>query len=382
MRNNQTKSKKNWISVIIVSIIFGAIAGILADKLLFPYLSTLPWLSKYEIFKSQGKKITIEKTIEKTVSIKEEESVLEGAKKVIPSLVAIEKIQTCPKKILCQPEIVSSGFILSSDGLIASSKEGISKEIDYQIVDSEGRSYPVERIISDPVSSLVFLKIKAENLPVVELGWPEEIKLGRKVIALAKTQNLKEELELGVIKNTSFSILDSYTPHGEELEKAFILDKKLERNFSGGPVISLEGKVIGLNIISDNYSYILPSEIVRSAFESQASKGKISRAYLGILYLDLDPSFSRLNNLPRDWGALIKSNNPKINPVIKNSPAEKAGLMPEDIILALDKNKIDQEKSFGQILRKYKPGDDVELTVLREGKEIKVRVKLEEKENF
>ncbi len=380
MENTQTRSRRRgyWILVIIVSIIFGGIAGILADKLLFPYLSTIPWLSRYEIFKSKGKEITIERTIEKTVSVKEEEAILEAAKKVMPSLVTIQKVQTCPPKTLCKPEVKASGFILSSDGLITSSKANLSKKEKYQIVDSGGKSYPVEEIIFDPLSSLAFLKIKAENLPVVELGWPEDIRLGRKIIALSKNQNLENVLEAGIIKDVDFSILDSYTSHGEELEKAFILDKDLDKDFSGGPAISLEGKVIGLNIVSKEQSYILPPDIIRSAFESQAELGKISRAFLGILYIDLRPRFSQLNNLSKDYGALIVSSDPKVKPVITNSPAEKAGLESQDIILALDENKIDQEKSLGQILRQYKAGDEVELTVLREGQELKIKVRLSE----
>ena len=384
MENTQTRSRRRgyWILVIIVSIIFGGIAGILADKLLFPYLSTIPWLSRYEIFKSRGKEITIERTIEKTVSVKEEEAILEAAKKVMPAMVTIQKVQTCPPKTLCKPEVKASGFILSSDGLIVSNKADLSKKEKYQIVDSGGKSYLIKEIIFDPLSCLAFLKIKAENLPVVELGWPEDVRLGRKIIALAKNQNLENVLEVGIIKDVDFSILDSYTSHQEELEKAFILDKQLDRDFSGGPVISLEGKVIGLDIVSKEQSYILPPDIIRSAFESQAELGKISRAFLGILYIDLRPHFSQLNNLPKDYGALIVSSDPKVKPVLKNSPAEKAGLESQDIILALDENRIDQEESLGQILRRYKPQDEVELTVLRDGKETKIKTMLANMEEF
>ena len=159
-------------------------------------------------------------------------------------------------------------------------------------------------------------------------------------------------------------------------------DAAINPGNSGGPLLDLQGRAIGVNVAvargSENIGFALPINIVKSVVDSVAQYGEIVRPYLGIRYVQIDASLKEKNNLSVDYGVLIsRGDTPEELAIIPGSPADKAGLLENDIILSVDGQKLDNSKSLSLIIREKKIDQEVTLKVLSKGQEKEVKVKLE-----
>jgi len=145
----------------------------------------------------------------------------------------------------------------------------------------------------------------------------------------------------------------------------------------------MEGKAIGINTAmvmgAQNIGFAIPINYARRTLEEVIKYGKIQRPFLGIRYFILNKEISQANKLPVDYGALIVRESLGEKAIVKNSAADKASLKEYDIILELNGEKISEENPLADILQRYKIGDEVSLKILREGKEMNVKIELEEK---
>ncbi|MBU2236128.1 trypsin-like peptidase domain-containing protein, partial [Patescibacteria group bacterium] len=272
-----------------------------------------------------------------------------------------------------------TGFIISPDGMIITNKHVVSLEnAEYSVLMNDGKRYDAVVVSVDPLNDIAILDIEADNLPTVELGDSDAAQIGQTVIAIGNS--LGEYLNTvtrGVISGINRIITASGGGSSETLEGVIQTDASINPGNSGGPLLNLAGQVIGINTAIDregeSIGFAIPINEAKIVITSVQKYGKIIRPVLGIRYVPITSALAEQNELSADHGALIvKGNTEEDVAVLPNSPAEKAGLKENDVIIELGGYEIEQSNSLAKIIRKLQPGDTVMLKVLRDGKEIRL----------
>jgi S1-C subfamily serine protease len=265
-----------------------------------------------------------------------------------------------------------SGFVISADGLILTNKHVVSDETaDYTVLTNDGKKYDAKVLARDSVQDLAVLKISANNLTPLKIGNSDSIKLGQTAIAIGNS--------LGEFRNT---VSDASSGSAENLDGLIQTDAAINPGNSGGPLLDLKGEVIGINtaIASDgqNIGFAIPINKAKNAIESVKKSGKIVTPFLGVRYLVIDDQLAAQEKLSVKQGALVRGSSDGPG-VVKDSPADKAGLQAEDIITEVNGVAIDQNNTLSSLIQNYQVGDQITLKILRNGKEMNIVVTLEEK---
>lgn len=275
-----------------------------------------------------------------------------------------------------------SGFVISEDGLILTNKHVVfDKEASYTVLTNDGKKYEAKVLTRDPLEDIAILKINANNLSIAPLGNSDELQLGQTAIAIGNALGeFRNTVSVGVISGLARTVTaGDNLGYKETIRNVIQTDAAINPGNSGGPLINLKGEVIGINTAiasgAENIGFAIPINQVKSAIQSFKTKGKIERPFLGIRYIILNKEIAKQKNLPVDYGALVDSDD-KNDAVIKNSPADLAGILKGDIILEINNEKIDENNPLGNIIVKYSPGDEISLKILRDKKEINIKVKL------
>ena len=292
--------------------------------------------------------------------------------------------QPCQKGTQKQEVGGGSGFIISSDGLIATNKHVVLDEkADYTVFTNDGKKYSAQVLARDPARDLAIVKIKASDLPVVKLGDSSTLKLGQTAIAIGNALGeFRNTVSVGVVSGLARSITASGGGFTEKIEGLIQTDAAINQGNSGGPLLNLKGEVIGINVAmasgAQNIGFAIPINQVKQGIESVKRSGRIISPYLGVRYLLVTPELAQKEKLPVDYGVLVKGNEDG-TAVLTNSPADKAGLKAEDIILGINGEKISTDNPLASIIQRYSAGDALTLKILRAGKEISLQATLEER---
>lgn len=279
-----------------------------------------------------------------------------------------------------------TGFIVSEDGFIVTNKHVVSdEEAQYTVVLNDETKYEANVVARDPMTDFAVLKIEAENLPVLILGESEQIKVGQTVIAIGNALGeFSNTVSVGVISGLSRSIVaGSFEMGSEQLSGVIQTDASINHGNSGGPLLNLRGEVIGINTAiaqdAQNIGFAIPINEIKNSLESVKTKGRIIRPWLGVRYVLLDEELVEANKLPVDYGALI-ARGETLNDlaVIPGSPAHKAGLVENDIILEINGNKINKDYPLAKAISEQTVGSEITLKVWRADGEKEVSVILEE----
>jgi len=280
-----------------------------------------------------------------------------------------------------------TGFVISDkDGLILTNKHVVNDEdADYTVVNNNGEKYEAEVLARDPFNDIAVLKIKAENLSEIKLGDSDNIKLGQTVIAIGNALGeYRNTVTKGVISGISRRIVAGDNRGSSAvLEDVIQTDAAINFGNSGGPLINLEGEVIGINTAINSQGQLIgfsiPINQAKQVIENVREYGRIVRPFLGVRYIILNKEIAKENNIPYDYGALIIRGEERTDlAIIPGSPANKAGLMENDIILEVAEQKIDQNYSLSKEIQKYKPGDKIKFKVYHQGEEKELKITLEE----
>ena len=280
-----------------------------------------------------------------------------------------------------------SGFLISNDGYILTSSHVVADtEADYAVISEPKKKYQAKIIARDPINDIAVLKINAENLPYLDLGDSDKIDLGEEVVAVGNAfGEFHDTVSAGIISGmsraiTAFGGLNSQTA---QLRGLIQTDAAINPGNSGGPLVNMEGKVIGINTAvvmgAQNIGFAIPINYAKKDLEEIKKYGKIRRPFLGVKYIVLNKEIAKLHKMPVDYGALVVRENLGETAIIKGSAADKAGLKEYDIILEINSEKISEKNPLANLLDKYKSGTEINLKVLREKKEINLKVELEER---
>ena len=279
-----------------------------------------------------------------------------------------------------------TGFIITSDGYIVTNKHVVAdEEAEYTVMMNDESKYDAEVVARDPTTDFAVLKIEGKDFPTIELGDSDELKVGQTVIAIGNALGeFRNTVSVGVISGLSRSITASSFGFGSEnLVGVIQTDASINHGNSGGPLLNLAGQVIGINTAiaqdAQNIGFAIPINEVKNSIESVKEYGKIIKPWLGVRYIMINKSIAESNKLDVDYGALIIRGEERTDlAVIPGSPADKAGLVENDIILEVNGEKIDQNYPLMKAIAKFKPGDEITLKVLHKGEEKEVKVRLEE----
>lgn len=278
-----------------------------------------------------------------------------------------------------------SGFIVSEDGYIVTNKHVVDdEEAEYTVFLNDDSEYQAEVLSRDPLNDIAILKINAENLPTLSFADSDSIVVGQSVIAIGNPLlEFNNSVSVGVVSGLSRSITaSSGFGKSEQLEGVIQTDAAINPGNSGGPLLNLKGEVIGVNVAvasGQNIGFSLPANMVKKVFESVKEHGKIVRPYLGIRYIPVNKTLKDANKLSVDYGVLIIRGEKVTDlAVVPGSPADKAGLLENDIILEVDGEKLDSEKNLARIISEKTVGDTIKMKILSKGKEKTVNITLEE----
>jgi len=292
----------------------------------------------------------------------------------------------CQKGTKLQEVGGGSGFIISPDGLIVTNKHVVSdKSASYTVLTNDGKKYDAEVLALDPNLDLAVIKISATGLPIVSLGDSDSLKLGQTAIAIGNALGeFRNTVSVGVISGLSRSITATGGGSTETLQNLIQTDAAINAGNSGGPLLNLKGEVIGINVAmasdAQSIGFSLPINSVKKAIQSVQTTGRIITPYLGIRYIAITSVLAKTQKLPVENGILVEGDKNN-SAVIKNSPADKAGIKAGDIITEINGEQITSDKPLGSLLQKYNVADAITLKVLRDGKEMEIKATLEERPN-
>ena len=277
-----------------------------------------------------------------------------------------------------------TGFIISSDGLILTNRHVVAdKNAEYTVLMNNGKKYPAKVLARDPVQDLAVIKIKAHNLKPLALGDSDKIQLGQTAIAIGNALGeFRNTISVGVISGLKRSIVASGVGvSSEHLNDVIQTDAAINPGNSGGPLLNLSGKVIGINVAvargAQNIGFSLPINLAKRDIQQIKKNGKITYPFLGVRYVMINQEIKDKNHLPVDYGALILRGKDQTDlAVVPGSPADKAGLQENDIILEVNGVKINDQHPLAQVIESKNVGDWITLKIFHRGQYKKVKVKL------
>jgi serine protease Do len=278
-----------------------------------------------------------------------------------------------------------SGFFVSADGLIVTNRHVVSDEsATYTVLTNDGKKHDAKVITRDTLFDIALLEVEGDSFAYLDFGDSSLIKPGQTAIAIGNTlAEFSNSVSVGVISGLSRSIVaGDGMGRSEHLNNVIQTDAAINPGNSGGPLLNLKGEVVGVNVAqasgSENVGFALPSNTVKSIVQSVKDHGSIVRPYLGLRYTTITPELIEKNNLSVEYGVLVSRGETVADlAVIPGSPADKAGILENDIITAVDGIELRDGMQLNEVIGQKTVGQNVSLTVIRKGEEIQVRVKLE-----
>lgn len=266
---------------------------------------------------------------------------------------------------------MGSGFIISSDGYIITNNHVVRKAQKVKVETLDRKKYTARIIGTDAQTDLALLKIKAKNLPFIELGDSNQVEVGEWVLAIGNPFYQELSVTAGIISAKGRQL------GAAKYEDFLQTDAAINRGNSGGPLVNLDGKVIGINsaIISPyggsvGIGFAIPSSMAKKVITDLKTEGRVIRGYLGINVREATEIDAKDMDLPHAgvW----------ISKVEKSSPAANSGLKRYDMIEAMDGKPIKSMRSFGIKIAETKPGMVVDLTINRNNKKLNIKVTIGE----
>ena len=268
---------------------------------------------------------------------------------------------------------MGSGFIFSSDGYVVTNNHVVENARQVVVRLPDRQEFDAEVIGTDPRSDLAVLKVDASRLPFLQLADEDDVKVGQWVLAIGSPFSLDFSVTAGIVSALGRSLP---TETGDNYVPFIQTDVAINPGNSGGPLFNLDGEVIGVNSQiftrsggSIGLSFAIPVSVVRNVITQIREKGVVERGWLGVSIQDVDRNLAESFGLDRPRGALIAQ-------VGRDSPAERAGLQPGDVITVFDGEPIETSADLPHVVGLIAPGTRVEALIVREGEEQAIDVEV------
>jgi serine protease Do len=353
-------NKKQYLIIVAIAFFVGGIGSIFLSRYFVPFIATFPGLSSLNKLQNNAPIV---------INRREEVQLNEGVNLIELSKQAQSATVTIYSGVQPNYKFAGTGLIISSDGLIFTTKDVIANQTQVKVVLNDGTSFDGAVRATDPKSELAMLTIPATNLPVTQFADAGALQIAQRVFSLGRGEHeFTRKFASGFVtkilnSNVSLEKVNS----SENFEESIETDMNLKNDFVGAPLVNLQGQVVGI-VVNAN-GKILVSEDINPALKVYLDKGKVTRSYLGLKYLSLSKSLATLKNLP-DGGASVVS-------VEKGSPAEKGGLVSGDLITQVDGQAV-ADSSLERLLNAHSVSE-MKLTVLRQNETKQLTVNLVER---
>jgi serine protease Do len=261
-----------------------------------------------------------------------------------------------------------SGVIIKNDGYIITNNHVVQDADSIQVILNDNRSYNAKIIGTDPSADLAVIKIDAKDLPIIEFGDSDKTKIGQWVLAVGNPFNLTSTVTAGIIsaKARNLNILGNKM-NQNPLEFFIQTDAAVNPGNSGGALVDLDGKLIGINTaIASNtgsyagYSFAIPSNIAKKITGDIMNYGTTQKAFLGVSIAEVDYRLAQNKGIKDVKGLYIAS-------VLDDGAAKKVGLKEGDILTQIDGKNVNSNAELNEILAQSSPGEKIKITIERDG---------------
>jgi serine protease Do len=268
---------------------------------------------------------------------------------------------------------LGSGVIVSNDGYILTNNHVVADSDEIKVLLLDNREFKGKVIGSDPKTDLAVIKISAKDLPVLRLGDSDKLKVGSVVIAVGNPYGLSHTITMGIV-----SAVGRANVGIADYEDFIQTDAAINPGNSGGALVNSHGELVGINtaIFSTTGGYqgigfAIPSNMAKNVMESLIKHGKVVRGWLGVTIQDLTPDLAKHFGIKEEKGVLVSD-------VMEDSPAASAGMKRGDLIVQFNGKEVKDSYSLRNMVASIPPGTEVPVRVIRDGKEVGLRVKISE----
>ena len=270
-----------------------------------------------------------------------------------------------------------SGVIITQDGYIVTNNHVIDKADKILVVLNDKREFEATLVGTDPNTDIALLKIDAENLPIIAIGNSDDLRVGEWVLAVGNPFNLTSTVTAGIVsaKARNINIISS----DMSIESFIQTDAAVNPGNSGGALVNTRGELVGINtaIASQTgsysgYSFAVPSSIMTKVVSDIKQYGVVQRAVLGVQIQEITDQLQKEKKLPTLQGAYIAK-------VVQGSAAEQAGMREGDVVTHINDQRIKSGSELQEHIGRCRPGDKVELTIIRDGKNLTLTAELRNK---
>jgi len=311
------------------------------------------------------------------VAMPNSDPIVRAVEKITPSVVNISTVRMMRENLFTVVPLkgMGSGFAISSDGRILTDYHIVEQTQQVEVTLSDGRKF--KGIVSgkDASTDIALVEVPAGNLVPAELGDSDKLKVGQMAIAIGNPFGFLlgggPTVTVGVVSALSRTI----STEGRLYEGLIQTDAAINPGNSGGPLVDVDGKVIGINTanipFAQGIGFAIPINTAKYVVEQLLEKGRVIRPWLGITGLTVTKEVATYYGLPT-WSGVVLAG------IARNGPADEAGLEEGDIIVQVDGTSVETMEQLQREIRKKRPGDTVELTVVRDGRRLEASLTLQE----
>lgn len=377
MEKNKTKFNFNK-AVLLVAVFLLALAGGMTGSILADRLGS---------FDLGGSSQLSEKDDGNNLELTSEKNIARVAQEVSPSVVSI-MADSGSQTSSASKVSAGTGIIVSKNGYVMTNKHVVSGTSNITVTTTSGDVYENVKLVGqDPLNDVAFLKIaKVDNLSPAKIGNSSTLRIGQSVVAIGNSLGqYQDTVTSGIVSGLGRPV----TAQGgggdmESLTDLIQTDAAINPGNSGGPLVNLSGQVVGINTAvadANGIGFAIPIDATKGVLKSVLETGEVKKAYLGVRYSDITPALAKSENLPVKKGALVTGGSDNNQPaVVKDGPADKAGLKEGDIIIKINDMKVGEGGNVSSLVSQYVPGTEIEVVYLRDKQEKTTTVTLGEYE--
>jgi serine protease DegQ len=264
---------------------------------------------------------------------------------------------------------LGSGVIVSSEGYILTNQHVVDGADQIEIALADGRTTTAKVIGVDPETDLAVLKVNLTNLPTITLGRMDQTRVGDVVLAIGNPFGVGQTVTMGIVSALGRNHLGINT-----FENFIQTDAAINPGNSGGALVDVNGNLLGINTAiysrsggSLGIGFAIPVSTARSVLESIITTGSVTRGWIGVEPQDVTPEIAESFGLEQKSGAIVAG-------VLKNGPADRAGIKPGDILVSVDGQDITDTTRLLNLIAQIKPGSNAKIHLVRKNREVDLDV--------